>query len=357
MRITLAVVAALVAAAGGQARAQGRAESTTDDRYCDYIEGVAAAQSALLFSPEVFGSFGYLDQLVASDQVDQAATDDLRVTAGVRYRLSGIYQGLKTRDRAHAECRRQKALDQVAGATTYRALEARAKVLEDALDEAQKILTQAGNDLDARRETAQDVTSTRLRVDELRALASDARRQLSELPPAASDQPMTRALDAYYAADADVERHEASLRRAQAWDVQVRFGYDAFLSNDNTTPYFALVQVGLNLGWFLQGSGNDRAAAGRRRLTEERGAGQGAATTTALKATLALESRREQETGVLLADLQEQLDQLKAVGGESSRRYRQTVWFEWVKVKADHAYLAAHVATLREVLGGDEEAR
>ena len=42
------------------------------------------------------------------------------------------------------------------------------------------------------------------------------------------------------------------------------------------------------------------------------------------------------------------------VGGEDSRRYRQTVWFDWAKAKADLAYLQVHVASLREVIGGSE---
>jgi hypothetical protein len=40
------------------------------------------------------------------------------------------------------------------------------------------------------------------------------------------------------------------------------------------------------------------------------------------------------------------------VGGDESKRYRQTVWFDWIKVSAEHAYLDAHLAALRQVLGG-----
>ena len=52
-----------------------------------------------------------------------------------------------------------------------------------------------------------------------------------------------------------------------------------------------------------------------------------------------------------MKDLETQMANLDRVGGDDNRRARQTVWFEWAKVKAEHAYLSAHVASLREVLG------
>ena len=44
--------------------------------------------------------------------------------------------------------------------------------------------------------------------------------------------------------------------------------------------------------------------------------------------------------------------QLARVAGEDTRRYRQTVWFETSRPAADQAYLAAHLASLHEVIGG-----
>jgi len=321
-----------------------------DDAYCDQVEGVAAAQSALLFGPELFGSFGYVDQLSAVD-VPDTVSDDLRVTAGVKLRLGGIYQGFLTRQRAKADCRRHQALDQVQGVTTYRALEARMKVLDAALDEADRILAQANSDLDSRAATAAEATATRLRVDELRELAAKTRSELGTLPAPVEGRSMARALSTYYQADADVEKHEGALRRAQGWDVSVRLGYDKFASNDTSTPFFAVAQVSFNLGWLLQGPANKRAASGRRRLVQEQGGALLETTETRLRATLEIEVKRAEETGVLVDDLEKQLAALKRIGGGESRRYRQTVWFDWVKMKAEHEYYAAHVQSLREILG------
>ncbi len=342
---TTGIAAAALVAAQGAARADG---------YCDHAEGVAAAESALLFAPQLFGSFGYVDQpdVVAAPD---ATSDSLRFTAGVKITLTGLYEGALVKKRAKADCRRHAALDAVEGETTYRALEAKAKVLDAALDEATAILEDANADLERRRATAQEVTATRLRVDELRDLAADTRAQLEALPPPGEGRSMARALDVFQDADAEVERTEGKLRRARAWDVSVRIGYDKFLENDDDeSPFFGVVSIGFNLGWFLQGKANQKAASGRRKLVEEESAEIGAGADQ-LRALLEIEKKREEESGVLVGELERQLAKLKKIEGEDSRQFRQTIWFSWVKAKADHEYLVAHVASLEEILGEETE--
>jgi hypothetical protein len=329
--------------------------ATPRDGYCDYTKGVADAEAALLFSPELFGSFGYVDQAVDVTAPD-ATSNDLRLTAGVKFSLGNVWEGILVRKRAKADCRRHQALDDITGGTTYRALEARANVLAEALIEAEKLLAQANQDLDSRRATAQEVGATKLRVDELRDLAADTQIALDELPPPVAGRTVARALAVYYKADVEVEEHEASLRSAAAWDVSVRVGFDTFLGADDESPYIALVSANFNLGWLLQRGANKRAAAGRKLLvTKEHGGQRIDSTVSRLVSMLEIEQKRKTEVGVLLADLDEQLDQLKSLGGDAGRRYRQTVWFEWVKVKAEHAYLTSHVASLQEILGAEPE--
>lgn len=101
----------------------------------------------------------------------------------------------------------------------------------------------------------------------------------------------------------------------------------------------------------FQGGGNARAAAGRQRYL--RAGGDPDAAADRLHALAETAARRSEETGALEADLQRQLDALNKVGGEDSRRYRQVVWFDLVKVRAEHAYHQAQVAALRQVLGGE----
>jgi hypothetical protein len=335
----------IVAALSGTAYAD-----TQDDGYCDYVEGVANAQAAIQMSPELIGSVGYVEQ--PDQAIDSGAQKGLRLIAGVRYKVSGLYEGTATRGRAAADCRRHRAFEQVRGETSSRAIAARLKVLDSALREAEKILRSDEQDFAARRMTAQEATATRVRVEELRELAASDQRQLSTLPPP-SERPLAGALATYRDADADVERYEAKLRRAEAIDVSFRFGLDTFPGRENEAPYFAVVSVGLNLGLLFQSSANARAAKARKQLVQS-GRGLGVeGQVDRLHETFEIETKRAQETQLLVKELERQLEALNRIGGEESKRYKQTVWFELVKARAQHAYLATHVETIQEVLGAE----
>ncbi len=347
---TLFIVALLASTASAET---ADTAGPRDDGYCDFVEGVANAQAAVQMSPELIGSIGYVEQPPGALNPD-ASEKGLRLIAGVRYRLSGLYEGIATRQRAKADCRRHRAFEQVRGETTSRAIAARLRVLDEALREAEEILRKDERDFAARRTTAQETTATRVRVEELRELAADDHRQLSALPPP-SERPLTGALTAYRQADADMERYEAKLRRAQAIDVSVRFGIDEYPERETPSPYFAVLSVGVNLGLLFQAPQNTRAAKARKLLVQS-GRGIGVAgTVDRLRATLEIESKRAKETEALVKELERQLDALNRIGGEESKRYRQTVWFEWVKAKAQHAYLATHVQSITDVLGGETQ--
>lgn len=336
----LAVLAVLAAPAPARA----------DDGYCDFVEGVAGATAAPMLAPQLFGQFGYIEQAEFSINPGQTS---LRAIGGVRYRLSGIYEGIATRSRGDADCRRHKALLLVRGASEARALTARVKVLDNALAEAGKILAGDEADLSARRTTAQEATATRLRVEELRALAAEAHRQLAALP-APDETPLGSVLETFHAADSAMEDADAKVRKAQAYDVSVRVGVDQFLDGANPQPqYFAVLEVGVNLGALWLGANNDRAAAGRNKYVRSGHDPLGAdSTEEQLRATIDLEAKRVEQTQALVGDLDRQLAALAKIGGEDSKRYRETVWFDAIKAKADLAYLQAHVQGLREVVGG-----
>lgn len=344
---TASSVSAAVALAAAVTVAAPRA-AHADDAYCDYVRGVASAESALLLSPELFGQFGQIEQ-ASSSQVPTVEPGGLRFIGGLRYRLTGIYEGLATRGRADADCRRQRAFDQVRGETLYRALEARAKSLESALPDAEKLLALAVADQEARRTTAQEATATRLRVEELRRLAMETRRTLRELP-APGEGDATGALAAFQRADDDVERADAKLRRARGVDLSLRVGVDQYLDGAATdsSPYFAVVSLGVNLGLLWQGSGNARAAAGRKRLVRT---GRDPISADATAALVEATERRASDTAALEANLARQLETLTRVGGDDGKRYRQVVWFDWVKTRAERAYYEAHLAALKQVLG------
>ena len=352
--LSIALASALgVALAAPAARAEEPASG-----YCDWVEGVAASESALLFSPAVFASLGFLDQGPIAI-APEATGDDMRITAGVSYRITGVFEGIAVRRRARAECRRHRALARVGDETVRRALEARYAVLEKALGRSDRLLDRVERDLAQRRVTAQDATALRLRVDELRALAARTRADIAALGApggggsGGSGGEAGGALLAYHQADREIARQEARLRRARAFDVSVRAGYDAFTGpiDDDESPLFAVVQVGVNLGALLQGGAEERAASGRRRFVEQERGGAGEPSLRALRVLAAEQRRRAEQTGVLVADLEKQLADLERVGGETGRRFRDTVWFELVKVRAEHAYLQAHAAGLAALVG------
>ncbi|HWO19380.1 MAG TPA: hypothetical protein VNO30_11410 [Kofleriaceae bacterium] len=337
LALALLVASALVTAAPARA----------DDGYCDFVQGAASAESAISLAPEVFAQFG---QIESPSVVSVSDGSSLRFLGGVRWSLSGVYEGLVLRARAKADCRRHQAFEHVRGETLYRALEARAKVLEEALPQAEKLLAQATADFEARRSTAQEATATRLRVEELRRTAQETRRAMRELPAPGGDA--SGALGAFHRADDDIERHDARLRRARGIDLNVRLGIDQFLEStamgESASGTFAVVSLGVNLGVLFQGSGNARAAAGRRRLVRT---GRDPISVEATNELVEATARRAQDTAALEGDLDRQMEALNRVGGDDSKRFRQILWFDLVKARAERAYHEAHLAALKQVLG------
>lgn len=324
-----------------------------DDGYCDYVHGVASSTSSILMSPTLIGMFGYVDQGIASSTVNPNNT--LRAIGGVKFSFSGLYQGLAVRRHADADCTRHNALEQVRGETTARALAAKAKVLDDAVTQAEQILKETNADYEARRTTAQEATALRLRVEELRGMAADTHNQLSALP-APTDRPLGAAMVEYHSSDAEMEEQEAKIRKAAAFDLSVRAGVDEFLDSGVTNPTqgFGLVELDVNLGILFQSSANSQAAAGRKRLVETGHDPLGVdATIDRVRTEIGVETHRQQDNAALVAELQRQLDALAKIPGDDSRKYRQTVWFDYIKAKADQAYLTAHLAALHEVAGNE----
>ena len=325
-----------------------QADEGEGDAYCDWVEGVAASESALMFAPTLFGSLGSVDQGVIVT-VPDASGRDTRLTAGVNVRLTGILEGIATRGAARADCERHLALTRFESATVHAALEAKAAVLDEALGEADKLLQTASEDLRERRATAQDVTATRIRVQALRASASATHAEMAALPAAKAakrkGEPAggVAALRDYFQADEDMGRQEGRLRRLQGVDLSVRFGYDAFTGplDDDESPYFGVIAASFNLGVLFQGPAETRAADGRRRFVRSERGGGAEPTLRHLRVQAREARQREEETAVLVKDLEKQLASLDEVGGETGRRYRDLIWFELVNARAEQAYLRA----------------
>lgn len=342
-RTSLAVLALLVPAVA--------AAGPLDDGYCDYVEGSAAATAAPLYAPELYGEAGHIEQpAFAVSPVGDAGT--LRVIGGVRYSLTNLVAGRAIESRASADCRRHEAQLVLRGAIVARALAARVRVYDDARAEADRIVAQIAADLEARRTTAPEATAMRLRAEQLRTLAATARSELAALPPP-DQRPISALLTTYRVADADIEASEARLRTINAFDVSLRVGVDSYFEGpDDRTDYVAVMQVGVNLGALWIGRHNRRAARGRSRYARTGFDSLGVnATVDQLRARMDIEARRLAQVKLLVTDLDQQLGSLAKLGGEASKHYRETLWFDWVQAKADLAYLQAYVGALGEVIG------
>lgn len=378
-RATLVLVVSLFASHAAFAQS---APATTDDGYCDYVEGTASANAATLYAPELFGQFGYIEQ-PAFAVTPGATTSNLRAIGGIRWSLTNIIAGSATTSLADADCRKHKALlklRQITGAVkgapsaplaiaAARALAAKLRVYDEATPEAEKYLAGITADLEAKRTTAPDAIAMRLRVEDMRANAGEIREQLAALPPelnpangAADPHALESIISEYTSADAAMEKKAARLRSVKAYDLNVRAGVDQFLEGPSqATNYFAVVQLGINLGALFTGSGNSRSSHGRGQFARSEMADQTlslapdaeAAQTTAaqLRAVLDIDTKRLQQVQALVTDLDQQLQALAQIPGDESKRFRQTMWFDAIKAKADLVYLQAHVQALHELLG------
>ncbi len=313
------------------------------DAYCDHVTSVAEAESASLLSPSLFASVGYLKQ---PEDGQSAFAAGRRLTAGISYRFDGIIESRARKERAQATCRLHRAEQAIESLPRTRALEARVKVLADAMSLASKVLDDVTKEYNERLATAQDVTALQLRLEKLQRMSADARRELAAVDPLQTNHsgqvPVT--LAAVRAAARDVEEADAELRIVDAIKLSVRAGYDRYLDVEDDTPYFAMMTVDINLGALAQSGANKRAMSARDRIFVE--------SSPAVDALIAVENERASKTAALIVDLTAQIESLEQVAGSDGKRQRRALWFDLVELRAEHASANARVIALREVYGG-----
>ncbi|MBU8897481.1 hypothetical protein DRW03_29145 [Corallococcus sp. H22C18031201] len=372
MRMNIAFAAWLWLSAGGAAaqtpapEAPGAAfGSDLSSGYCDWVQGTSDAETALMFAPEVFASVGVVNagEAEGGTSSNPLGKPKARVTAGLDYDLMGIYRGLTLRRRAEAECRRYRALATLQAAALQgstlcesAALEARARSLETSLPRAEALLASLRNDLRDGNATLEELNAVQVRLDGLRSLASDTARALDRLavvPP----EPMGRSLSAllaeYEAADDAVESIVGGLRRADAWQLDLRGGYDQVFETTQDVPLFGQLTLSYNLGHLWQGSANARARQGRRR--SEKDAVEGTprriqATLAELRALRDTETARLREVTALVSDLEAQLSEVRRLETRQVRRFRDYLELELSRLRAEQAYVGTHLASLEALL-------
>ncbi|WP_223633056.1 hypothetical protein [Corallococcus sp. EGB] len=344
-----------------------RARGDLTRGYCEHMRGIASAQAALEFAPEVFASVGAVNAGDAEGGSDEAplGSPKLRVTAGLGYDFVGIYRGRTLRSRAEAECRRYQALAALQSAVEQgsrlgeaAALDARARALATSLPRAEGLVTQLRDDLRDGSATLEELNALQVRLDHLRSLARDtarAREQLELEPALPENQTLDALLHAFEAADDEVEALSGGLRRAAAWRLSVRGGYDEVFDVHQSAPLFGQLTLGYNLGHLWQGRANAQAREGRRQ--EARDTVDGAPRRVRqllgeLRITERTEQQRLGELSTLVSDLEGQLRDMEHLQTHQVRRFRDYLQLELARLQAEQAYLGAHVRTLRLLLGG-----
>lgn len=375
MGLVSSLVASMLAAAPGEsppaelsAEAVGETRSGVD-AYCRYVSSAADSEAALLQMPKLFAQLGMLnpemlsgDVVIESPNAPPAIRPRLRLITGLSYSLGNLYQGHLARERAAAACATYQAgadlwsfLRAYQDGATRTALAAKAAVLDAALPGAQEMVQSLRGQVESGRATVEELNATELRVDAIRSLAIQTRQEMETVPPV---QPPRSAiadlLRARDAAEEDEERVAARARQSQAWDVLVKGGYDQVFGLDNRLPVFGTVLLSFDLGRLWQGDADERARGARRDWVGLHSEGVDQLVEQLLRKMRAMkraEERRLRESSVLLADLETRLKAVAALKLDKVKQYRDFLWLELVKVRAENEYLKAHVADLALILG------
>lgn len=338
--------------------------------YCESVQGVADADGALLLAPQLFGSTGLVNggSVLTGDSAVSTSTA-LRLTAGVRYDLVRLYRGLLLKARARAECKRYQADATVRYWSTSivdigedAGQRAREDFVARALPQAEALLNRQMEAFAQQLATQEDVYSTQVRLNALRALKSGsaqkqaALRQIPVVEGKSLDLAQVWAMvdEAERAANA-VEEHSARIREAQAWTFDFRGGYDQTFTNQlKQVPAFGILQVSYNTGGIFQGEANGRAIEG---AAADRAAGLSSLKfrvkelEQSLAKTEAALTQRLDEATWLEKDANRRWQELQNAEGERAQNYADYLWFELIRHRAERIYLEERVAGLATVLG------
>jgi hypothetical protein len=243
------------------------------EAYCAYVDATAGSQEALLVSPQVFGSYGIVNGNDAASATGDGAASlppTQRLTVGLRYSVTGLVQGIATRDRAHAECERytvESDLHRFVQANreiaTAAAVRAQLGVLRDALAKGKDLVQRARASVERGQGTLQDLQAVEGRYDDLSQKLATAEELLAGLPERAAVAAPAALLQRRDAAERKVESADGALRRLAAFDLSVRGGYDRFFGTRDNLPLFAVVSLTFTPGALAQGGYEDRAREAR----------------------------------------------------------------------------------------------
>src|SRR5262249_16354678 len=237
----------------------------------------------------------------------------------------------------------------------------KAAVLRTALPEGARILTATAKSVESFATTIQEADATRLRVDELRrALAETEREAAVAMPsdaiPSASLHVLLRQAQLgrtkWYKAEADV-------RESSAWEFTLRAGYDHFLLVPEGRPLFATGTLTFNLAAPWQRRLEKRVLQAQEQWFLQRPDGIAVHTMKMIRRLQSIqnaEAARLKEIQLLMDDLELRIHSMREIGGLKAQSYADYLWFDYVKLKAEEAFLRTHLTDLAALTGDDSPA-
>jgi len=238
---------------------------------CDALRAQADSQSALLFSPsatlQVVRVPGGTDLSGSGDLLGS----DTQVRAGLAFSPVDVYRGSLVQHRARQACSRIRALESIEPALQQAgaygragALRAQTAYLDAARTELDELLRDAEARLERRVATVLEVGDIRRRRLRLLRQQIEARQELAALEQNGMDELLDTSIDAavdeYGDASLAAYGAESRLRKADAWQVQLRGGVVPGADVD----WYGVVSVGYRFGGLWQGGAEDRYLSARR---------------------------------------------------------------------------------------------
>jgi len=332
--------------------------------YCDYVLGAANSAIAPQLYPRLYVSGGLLTNGDSVSDVGAVGNGTLwRLQAGLSYSLADLNEGLAIRDRARAECTLyQNQSDLFAFLARYDepdstpGLQAKIKTLEEALPSAERVLEDVRALLLRRQATVEAVNATTLRVDSLRSELglSRARVAAAARKHPVPHEPVAELMQSYRRAVGQTAESESRVRLSRRYDLSLRAGYDRLSGVREGIPVLATLTFTYSIGSLAQPRAEALAQQGRTGWATRGVEGihdRVAVLLSKLQGVLEVQAQRASETSVLLADLETRYQALEKTPGDSVRAYRDYLWFDLVRLRADAAYLRAQTDELKLLVG------
>jgi hypothetical protein len=342
-------------------------EPPASQAYCEYVESSARADAAALEAPQLFTTAGVFNAQVPAQAASPLLPESNRtlLLAGIEFSLANAKRGIALKRAARADCDAYRISSQLesflqssSNSVTTSALASKAAVLRTALAKGTQLLAATNESVANSTATVQEADAMRLRLDELRRALADAEREAAQAMPseAITSAPLQELLQQAQLTQMRWYKAQADVREASAWDFTFRSGYDHFLVVPEGRPFFATGNLTFNLGAPWQKKVDKRTRLSQEQWFLKRPDGVAVRTMRMirrLKSVQDAEAERLEETQVLMADLEQRMQSMQKIGGRKAQSYADYLWFDYIKLKAEDAFLRAHLRDLAALTGDD----